>query len=77
MTKILQNIDAALKQPQALVLAPTRELAVQIQTVLVALADFMGITVHASIGGVSVRDDADALSAGPQVVVGTPGTVIS
>jgi translation initiation factor 4A len=72
---ILQTVDVQIKGCQALVLAPTRELAQQIQKVVVALGDFMGVNVHASIGGVGVREDQDALAAGPQVVVGTPGRV--
>ena len=35
----------------------------------------MSIDCHACIGGTSVRDDMQALQAGPQVVVGTPGRV--
>ncbi|KAJ3273506.1 translation initiation factor eIF4A [Terramyces sp. JEL0728] len=72
---ILQSIDAGLQECQALVLAPTRELAVQIQKVVVALSDYMGIQCHASIGGVSIQEDRQKLEAGPQVVIGTPGRV--
>jgi translation initiation factor 4A len=72
---VLQKIDQSLKQCQALILAPTRELAQQIQKVVVAIGDFMNIECHACIGGTSVRDDMKALQEGPQVVVGTPGRV--
>ncbi|KAG6363376.1 hypothetical protein INS49_008474 [Diaporthe citri] len=72
---VLQKIDPSLKQCQALILAPTRELAQQIQKVVVAIGDFMNIECHACIGGTSVRDDMKALQDGPQVVVGTPGRV--
>ncbi len=72
---VLQKIDPTLKQCQALILAPTRELAQQIQKVVVAIGDFMSIECHACIGGTSVRDDMKALQDGPQVVVGTPGRV--
>lgn len=58
-----------------MILAPTRELAQQIQKVVVAIGDFMQIECHACIGGTSVRDDMKALQDGPQVVVGTPGRV--
>merc|ERR1712029_37039 len=71
----LQKIDSNLKACQALILAPTRELAQQIQKVVVAIGDFMNIECHACIGGTSVRDDMKALQDGPQVVVGTPGRV--
>jgi translation initiation factor 4A len=72
---VLQKIDPTLKACQALILAPTRELAQQIQKVVVAIGDFMSIECHACIGGTSVRDDMKALQDGPQVVVGTPGRV--
>ncbi|KAL3964270.1 hypothetical protein ACCO45_001274 [Purpureocillium lilacinum] len=72
---VLQKIDTSVKQCQALILAPTRELAQQIQKVVVAIGDFMNIECHACIGGTSVRDDMKALQDGPQVVVGTPGRV--
>jgi translation initiation factor 4A len=72
---VLQKIDTNVKQCQALILAPTRELAQQIQKVVVAIGDFMNIECHACIGGTSVRDDMKALQDGPQVVVGTPGRV--
>ncbi|KAK7951939.1 ATP-dependent RNA helicase eIF4A [Apiospora aurea] len=65
----LQKIDPAVKQCQALILAPTRELAQQIQKVVIAIGDFMQIECHACIGGTSVRDDMKALQDGPQVVV--------
>ena len=71
----LQKVDPSIKACQALILAPTRELAQQIQKVVVAIGDFMNIECHACIGGTSVRDDMKALQDGPQVVVGTPGRV--
>lgn len=72
---VLQKLDHNLKKCQALILAPTRELAQQIQKVVVAIGDFMNVECHACIGGTSVRDDMKALQDGPQIVVGTPGRV--
>lgn len=72
---ILQRLDTELKQCQALVLAPTRELALQIQKVIGALGDFMNIKIHACVGGTAVRDDIRTLQDGVHVVVGTPGRV--
>jgi translation initiation factor 4A len=71
----LQKLDVSNPQCQALILAPTRELAQQIQKVVIALGDFMKIQCHACIGGTNVRDDMKILEAGAQVVVGTPGRV--
>lgn len=72
---ILQQIDTNLRECQALVLAPTRELATQIQKVIVALGDYMGAQCHACIGGTNIRDDITKLERGVHVVVGTPGRV--
>lgn len=72
---ILQSIDMSIRKCQALVLSPTRELAQQIQKVVLALGDYMDCKCHACIGGTNVRDDMKILEAGVHVVVGTPGRV--
>jgi len=72
---ILQQIDLAKTECQALVLAPTRELAQQIQKVVIALGDYLEANCHACIGGTNVRSDMTRLSEGVHVVVGTPGRV--
>ncbi len=72
---ILQSIDENLRETQALILAPTRELAQQIQKVVIALGDYLGTQCHACIGGTNVRDDMKRLENGAQIVVGTPGRV--
>jgi translation initiation factor 4A len=72
---VLQKIDPDKMQTQALILAPTRELAQQIQKVVKALGDFLEVTSHACIGGTLVRDDIRFLQMGQQIVVGTPGRV--
>jgi len=72
---ILQQINPENRNCQALILAPTRELAQQIQKVVVALGDYMGVSCHACIGGTNVRDDMRKLESGVQIVVGTPGRV--
>ncbi|KAJ2574330.1 translation initiation factor eIF4A [Coemansia sp. RSA 1807] len=72
---ILQKVDPELAQTQALVLAPTRELALQIRKVVETLGDFRKVKVHACIGGTRISDDQQAFAAGAHVVVGTPGRV--
>lgn len=72
---ILERIDMSNTQCQALILAPTRELAQQISVCVLSLGDYMGVNCHACVGGTSVRVDMDKLSSGQQVVVGTPGRV--
>jgi len=71
----LQKIDYNNRATQALILAPTRELAQQIQKVALALGDFLKVRCHACIGGTSVREDIDKMRDGQQLIVGTPGRV--
>merc|ERR1712205_62610 len=72
---ILQNVDYEQAEVQALVLAPTRELAQQIEKVMRALGDYLSVKCHACVGGTSVREDQRILQSGVHVVVGTPGRV--
>jgi len=72
---VLQRIDWDVRGCQGLILAPTRELANQIQKVALALGDYQKVKCHACIGGTSVREDIDKLREGQHLVVGTPGRV--
>ena len=72
---MLQTIDISLRETQALVLSPTRELATQIQSVVLALGDYMNVQCHACIGGTSVGEDIRKLEYGQHIVSGTPGRV--
>lgn len=72
---ILQRIKQEEKNCQALIVAPTRELAQQIEKVVRALGDFLKVTSHACVGGTSVRQDMGIISKGVQIVVGTPGRI--
>jgi superfamily II DNA/RNA helicase len=60
-------------RPRALVLAPTRELATQIDAVLAPLAKAMGLTTTTIFGGVSQGRQVDALRSGVDIVVACPG----
>jgi len=73
---ILQRIEADLVACQALILAPTRELAQQIQKVVLALGDYFNVRCHSCIGGTRVSDDVARLKDGVHIVVGTPGRVM-
>jgi translation initiation factor 4A len=72
---ILQSLDLSVNECQALVLAPTRELAHQSTKVISNIGDFMSVKVHACVGGTTIKDDVTKLKAGVHVVVGTPGRV--
>jgi len=72
---VLERIDLKMKAAQALILAPTRELANQSHKVVCSIGDYLNIIAHACIGGTKVSDDIDMLRRGVHVVVGTPGRV--
>jgi ATP-dependent RNA helicase DeaD len=64
------------RHPQALVLVPTRELAVQVRDEFAKLAFGRNIHCAAVYGGKPIRSQIDKLKAGVHVVVGTPGRVL-
>jgi ATP-dependent RNA helicase DeaD len=64
------------KKVQALVLAPTRELALQVAQECGRIAQYRGITCTPIYGGAPMGKQVDALKAGTQVVAGTPGRVL-
>lgn len=70
---ILQRIDPAVKSIQAVVLAPTQELAMQIVRVAETYSEPLGIKVQQLIGGAAVKRQIEKLKQNPQLVVGTPG----
>ena len=73
---ILSRIDTASKQTQALVLAPTRELALQVAEAFSRYGAHLKINVLPIYGGSSYVPQLAGLKRGAQVVVGTPGRVI-
>ena len=76
VTGILQIIDCSVQESQALILAPTHELAQQIQNVTNAIGKFLKVKTQLLVGGTSVENDKNQLLKNtPHVVVGTPGRV--
>ncbi|MGV2812399.1 DEAD/DEAH family ATP-dependent RNA helicase [Enterobacter cancerogenus] len=74
---LLHNIDPDLRAPQILVLAPTRELAVQVAEAMTEFSKHMrGVNVVALYGGQRYDVQLRALRQGPQIVVGTPGRLL-
>jgi ATP-dependent RNA helicase DeaD len=73
---IVERIDPALVEAQALVLAPTRELALQVSEELASLGVGKGIRVETIYGGDSIDRQLEAIRAGVHVIVGTPGRVL-
>jgi ATP-dependent RNA helicase DeaD len=75
---ILEKLQAAKKMhgPQALILVPTRELAVQVREEVVKLAHGRKVHCVALYGGKPIRGQIEKLSRGAEVIVGTPGRVL-
>ncbi len=73
----VERIDPALKKVQALILCPTRELAIQVAEEIAKLAFFKrGVREVPVYGGQSYERQFRALEAGAQIVIGTPGRVM-
>jgi len=73
---IIEQIDPELKAIQALILAPTRELANQIAKELKLMGAHVGVDAIAIYGGTAYGPQLDALDRGVQVIAGTPGRVL-
>jgi len=73
---LVQAVDESVPKVQALVLAPTRELAVQITLELQKTGAYTGVKVVTIYGGQSMNVQLDALRRGAHIVVGTPGRTI-
>ncbi len=74
---LLSQLDFKSKKAQALILAPTRELAIQVTDAIKAFGEnipgFRAVTIY---GGQDYRIQNSALARGPQIIVGTPGRLI-
>jgi ATP-dependent RNA helicase DeaD len=73
---LVQAIKESAHGPQALILAPTRELGLQVARELALITAHRGIQVVAIYGGAPMKPQVDALEAGAQIVAGTPGRVL-
>ena len=72
----IQRIDETVNEIQGLILAPTRELAIQIHSVASKMGTFVeNLTCSLLIGGRSIDTDVNEIEKGPQIIVGTPGRV--
>ena len=74
---ILQNVNPKSKTLQAIVLCPTRELAIQVADELRKLAKYLhGIKVLPIYGGQDITKQIRSIKAGTQIIIGTPGRVM-
>jgi ATP-dependent RNA helicase RhlB len=74
--RLLQSAPKQTPGPHALILAPTRELALQIYQDARALGKYTSLRISIVYGGVSYQPQLDALAAGTDVVIATPGRLI-
>ncbi len=73
---VVEKIDASDAVVQAMVLTPTRELAVQVCEELAKIGSGRGLRVQSIYGGDSIGKQIDGIKAGAQIIVGTPGRVL-
>src|SRR5918911_3306526 len=73
---LVERCDPAVRTVQALVLVPTRELAIQVGDVLGRLARARRLRLTLLYGGRSLLPERQALRGGAQIVVGTPGRTL-
>ncbi len=73
---IIQNLDPNIHSPQALILTPTRELAIQVAEAFQSYSKHQRISILAIYGGQPIDRQLKALQRGVQIVVGTPGRVM-
>ncbi len=74
---LLNHVDVSVRSVQGLILSPTRELCMQIQTEMQKYGDHMrGLRIAAVYGGVPIMGQIRDVKANPQVIVATPGRLI-
>lgn len=74
---IIQSIDKSIKEPQALILCPTRELAVQVSEEMSKFAKYKKEIAFLPVyGGQSIDRQLKAIKKGVQVIIGTPGRIL-
>ncbi|CAI6338475.1 unnamed protein product [Periconia digitata] len=72
----LERVNPKSPKTQALILVPTRELALQTSQVCKSLGKHLGINVMVSTGGTGLKDDIIRLSEAVHIIVGTPGRIL-
>lgn len=76
MLPIIENINVTQSNVQALIIAPTRELAIQITSETKKLASSNGVNILAAYGGQDVASQVRKLKGNIQIIIGTPGRLL-
>lgn len=72
---MLNRVDPSVKSLQAIVLLPTRELALQVEDVVKGISTYMKVQIVRGVGGGSIREQTDSIEHGAQILIGTPGRI--
>lgn len=72
---VLQMIEEQQCETQALILNPTREIAIRTAELLKSVAKYLKISIATCVGGTKIAEDIATIKGKPQVVLGTPGRV--
>ncbi|PAV79188.1 hypothetical protein WR25_07628 [Diploscapter pachys] len=73
---VLEMIDPSVKDVQALIIVPTRELALQTSQICIELSKHIQLKIMVTTGGTDLRDDIMRLNGVVQLMIGTPGRVL-
>lgn len=73
---MLQVIDESINATQGIIVAPTRDLAQQIDSVISSIGKYLKISTAVCIGGTSINDNISSLEKKPHFIIGTPGRII-
>lgn len=73
---VLEQIDTKKDYIQALIIVPTRELALQTSQICIELAKHMDVRVMVTTGGTNLRDDIMRIYQKVQVIIATPGRIL-
>ncbi|MFH1139057.1 MAG: DEAD/DEAH box helicase [Pseudomonadota bacterium] len=75
-TRLMRRPSKKAGLPGALIVAPTRELALQVNDDALILGKYTGLTTAVAVGGIDYREQADEIRKGPDIVICTPGRLI-
>lgn len=73
---VLEMLDRDSKDIQALILVPTRELALQVSSVIIEMGKYIKVECMVSTGGTDFKEDIYRLKQIVHVLVGTPGRIL-
>ena len=73
---MLQVIDESINATQGIIIAPTRDLAQQINSVILSIGKCLKISTAVCIGGTNINDNISSLEKKPHFIIGTPGRIM-